>query len=180
MGSKIDNLILVFVLYHMIRGYMRGLSGSLFLSLRFSLSIGLSSYILGKYSERMMKLEPVRVYIKAAGKFLQTFLSPFIYEALQIEMKILWLSLLILLSLLLGLLFELFRESLRKNSLQKADKHAGFFFGALKAVLYLMLIVALADSPMQRLAVVEIQDMLSVSRLLKYLYSYNIFLDYFS
>lgn len=180
MGNKLDTFIMIFVLFHMIRGYFRGFSKSLFLSLRFLLSAGLSSWLFVKYSESMMNFEPVRVYIEAMGKFLQTFLTPFIYEALQLQTKVLWLSLLILISLILNLLFELLQENIEKKALHSADKNAGVFFGAFKALLYLMLIVALLDGPIQKLAVVELQDLLSASRLLKYLYSYNIFLDFFS
>lgn len=180
MGNKLDSFIMLFILFHMIRGYLRGFSKSFFLSLRFLISAGLSSWIFAKYSESMMNFEPVRVYIEAVGKFLQTFLTPFIYEALQLQTKILWLSLLVVISLLLGLFFELVQENIEKKALRSADKSAGVFFGACKALLYLMLIVALLDKPIQKMAVVELQDLLSASRLLKYLYSYNIFLDFFS
>ncbi|MDO4720541.1 MAG: CvpA family protein [Peptostreptococcaceae bacterium] len=180
MGTKLDGFIMLFILFHMIRGYLRGFSKSFFLSLRFLVSAGLSSWLFAKYSETMMNFEPVRVYIEAVERFLQTFLSPLIYEALQLRTKILWFSLLVLIGLLLGLLFELMQENIEKKALRGADKSAGVFFGAFKALLYLMLVVALLDKPIQKMAVVELQDLLSASRLLKYLYAYNIFLDFFS
>ena len=54
MISKIDIAILVFMTYHIIRGYSAGFSKSLFLSIRFIVSIILTRFIYINFSDEII------------------------------------------------------------------------------------------------------------------------------
>lgn len=179
MSNKIDIFILLFIAYHLLRGYAAGFSRSLFLSLRFVGVAVATWYITANHLTDLMSQSWIRIYVQWLSKLLEGFISPFIYRALDLERKILIVSLFLLITIVINLVFEVIQSQIKKSSIKTMDKNLGLLFGGVKAVLYLMGIVVLLDPMIQRFMGMAGKDALSTSALLKYFYRYNLFFDIF-
>lgn len=180
MSNKIDLAIIIFLGYHLLRGYIAGFSKSLFLSVRFLGAAFATYYIGAHYLTTILSWNMVKAYIAFMGKLTQNFISPFLYKALEMDGKILMITIFLLISILVNLIFELIQSNIKKGSIKTIDKNLGFFLGGIKGLIYIMAMVAIAEPAIQKMAGMEFKEMLSTSDLLKYFYSYNIFLDIFS
>lgn len=180
MENKIDSMITIFLLYHLFRGYMVGFSKSLFLSVRFVGSMAITYWISEGYLDRIMQSELVRRYTIWLSGLLAELISPVLYRAIEVERKSMVVTVMLLVSIALNLGFDLLQSGMNKKGLRSMDKNLGFIAGGIKGLLYIMATVALIEPLIQKLADLEVKQALSTSFLLKYFYSYNVFLDIFS
>ncbi len=180
MLSKIDIAILIFMIYHIIRGYHTGFSKSLFLSIRFIASIILTRFIYIKYVDIIISSVFYERYQMIMYELITKFISVFWYQALNLNSKILVFSLFLLVSILINVIFYTLHSFFNKKSLKWIDKNLGLVFGLFKSILYIMIVVALIDPIIQKQLGNELHEMFTYTRLLKYFYSYNFIFDFFA
>lgn len=178
--NKIDIGIILFLVYHLIRGYMAGFSRSLILSLRLVGSLILTGYLMSHYRLRLLDMEPVKVYLDFVGRICQNFVTPYLYRMLEMQQKILWVSVFCLVSFVVTFGAEVLLSEMRSTSKRNVDRSLGLVFGGVKGLCYMMLAVSLLEPLVQKFASIEMLERLSSSDLLRYLYRYNFFLDIFS
>ena len=105
MISKIDIAILVFMTYHIIRGYSAGFSKSLFLSIRFIVSIILTRFIYINFSDEIITSVFYERYQLIMHELITKIISVFWYQALDLDPKVLAVSLFIVVSILINIVF---------------------------------------------------------------------------
>jgi uncharacterized membrane protein required for colicin V production len=180
MISKIDIAILVFMTYHIIRGYSAGFSKSLFLSIRFIVSIILTRFIYINFADEIITSVFYERYQLIMHELITKIISVFWYQALDLDPKVLAVSLFIVVSILINIVFYTLHSFFNKKSLKWIDKNLGLAFGLFKSILYIMILVALIDPIIQKQMGSEIHELLTNTRLLKYFYSYNFIFDIFT
>lgn len=107
-------------------------------------------------------------------------ISVFWYQALDLDPKVLAVSLFIVVSILINIVFYTLHSFFNKKSLKWIDKNLGLAFGLFKSILYIMILVALIDPIIQKQMGSEIHELLTNTELLKYFYSYNFIFDIFT
>ncbi len=180
MISKIDIAITAFIVFNMIRGYMTGFSKSLFLSLRFIGAIVITRLIYINYFDLLFFSSFYQRYKEVVYDVVTGFMSVFIYKALEMDTKIFALSIFIIVAVVLNIVFYSFHFMFNKRNMKTLDKYMGLIFGGLKSVVYIMILVVILNPMIQKFAGFSNMDALSDTRLLKYFYSYNFILGYFS
>lgn len=178
--NKIDIGIIIFLMYHLIRGYTAGFSRSVILSLRLVVSLILTGYLMANYKMWLLDRALVKAYLEFTSRIGQNFVTPYLYRILEIEQKILWMSVFVLVGFGVTLAAEILLSGMRNASQRNIDRSLGFVFGGLKGLCYLMLAVSLLEPLLQKFASIEMLEWISSSDLLRYLYRYNFFLDIFS
>lgn len=177
--NTIDIAILIFLFYHLFRGYRAGFSGSVFLSLRFVGTVGLTWYLISNYERRLIEFVPIRFCLELTRKLLQNFVTPYFYNLLDFDSKALWLIMLIVVSIVLNLAAEILLSDFSGGAKKKLDRNLGFLFGGLKGLCYMMIAVSISEPLIQKFASMEMMDSLSSSDLFRYFYRYNFFMDIF-
>lgn len=180
MISKIDIAIIVFMSYHVIRGYMTGFSKSLFLSIRFIASILLTRFVYVNYANLILRSAFYERYQLIMAELITKFMSGFWYQALDMNEKILGISLFLIVSILINIIFYTLHGFFNRKSLKWMDKNLGFIFGMLKAIIYIMILIAIIDPIIQKQMGTEFHELLTKTKLLKYFYSYNFIIKYFN
>ena len=173
MISKIDIAILIFMSYHIIRGYMTGFSKSLFLSIRFLASILITKFVYVKFADLIIASIFYERYQLIMAELITKFMSVFWYQALDMNTKILGISLFIVISILINIVFYTLHSFFNRKSLKWIDKNLGFIFGLLKAIIYIMILIAIIDPIIQKQMGTDFHELLTNTKLLKYFYSYN-------
>ncbi len=180
MISKIDIAILIFMSYHIIRGYMTGFSKSLFLSIRFLASILITKFVYVKFADLIIASIFYERYQLIMAELITKFMSVFWYQALDMNTKILGISLFIVISILINIVFYTLHSFFNRKSLKWIDKNLGFIFGLLKAIIYIMILIAIIDPIIQKQMGTDFHELLTNTKLLKYFYSYNFIVKYFN
>lgn len=179
MISKIDIVIMAFILFNMIRGYMTGFSRSLFLSMRFIGAIVITRLIYINYFDLLFYSSFYQRYKEKVYDLVTGFMSVFIYRALEMDTKIFAISVFIIVTVILNIAFYSFHFMFSKRNMKQMDKFMGLIFGAAKSVVYIMILVVVLNPMIQKFAGFSGMDALSDTRLLKYFYSYNFIMGYF-
>ncbi len=180
MISKIDIAILIFMSYHIIRGYMTGFSKSLFLSIRFLASILITKFVYVKFADLIIASIFYERYQLIMAELITKFMSVFWYQALDMNTKILGISLFIVISILINIVFYTLHSFFNRKSLKWIDKNLGFIFGLLKSIIYIMILIAIIDPIIQKQMGTDFHELLTNTKLLKYFYSYNFIVKYFN
>ncbi len=180
MISKIDIAILIFMSYHIIRGYMTGFSKSLFLSIRFLASILITKFVYVKFADLIIASIFYERYQLIMAELITKFMSVFWYQALDMNTKILGISLFIVISILINIVFYTLHSFFNRKSLKWIDKNLGFIFGLFKAIIYIMILIAIIDPIIQKQMGTDFHELLTNTKLLKYFYSYNFIVKYFN
>lgn len=179
MISKIDAVIMAFILFNMVRGYMTGFSRSLFLSMRFIGAIVITRLIYINYFDILFYSSFYQRYKVMVYDLVTGFMSVFIYRALEMDSKIFAISVFIIVTVILNIAFYSFHFMFSKRNMKQMDKFMGLIFGAAKSVVYIMILVMVLNPMIQKFAGFSGMDALSDTRLLKYFYSYNFIMGYF-
>lgn len=179
MISKIDAVIMAFILFNMVRGYMTGFSRSLFLSMRFIGAIVITRLIYINYFDILFYSSFYQRYKVMVYDLVTGFMSVFIYRALEMDTKIFAISVFIIVTVILNIAFYSFHFMFSKRNMKQMDKFMGLIFGAAKSVVYIMILVVVLNPMIQKFAGFSGMDALSDTRLLKYFYSYNFIMGYF-
>ena len=114
------------------------------------------------------------------AELITKFMSVFWYQALDMNTKILGISLFIVISILINIVFYTLHSFFNRKSLKWIDKNLGFIFGLLKAIIYIMILIAIIDPIIQKQMGTDFHELLTNTKLLKYFYSYNFIVKYFN
>lgn len=180
MISKIDIAIIIFMSYHIIRGYMTGFSKSLFLSIRFIASILLTRFVYVNFADVIIASVFYERYQVIMAELITKFMSVFWYQALDMSSKILGISLFLLISISINVVFYTLHSFFNRKSLKWMDKNLGFIFGMVKSIIYIMILIAILDPIIQNQMGTEFHELFTKTKLLKYFYSYNFIIKYFN
>ncbi|MBP2028550.1 putative membrane protein required for colicin V production [Acetoanaerobium pronyense] len=179
MVSKVDIIILIFIAFHIFRGYVSGFSKSFFISVRFIASFLISRFIYLRFSGLILQSAVYERYREIIEDFLLKTISPYVYFALDMDRKILAVSLFIIMYIAISIAMHGFSSIFSRKSMKSLDKNLGFLFGGAKSIIYIMILITLLDPLIQVFFTTQQKEYLSDSRLLKHFYTYNFVADYF-
>lgn len=175
--TKVDILIAIFLIYQALRGYIKGVRYVIFDSIKF-----FGSYFLTKISYQLFFETVVETtWFQAFFTWTKNSIISVLCALFPILSFFPWESIIFCIITFLGFIL-IFRVALLGFSKQVTLLHKieGFLLGIVKGIMYLFVLISIAEPLLQGFSILGFSEWLENSKILPYLYEYNFLLDFLS
>lgn len=175
--TKVDVVIAVFLIYQGLRGYIKGVRYVIFDTVKF-----FGSYFLTKIAYQLFYQSVAKtVWFQSLLNLLRDKILNRLCELFPIMSFFPWDSIVFCTVVFFGI-FLLFRIALLGFSKEVTflQKTEGFVLGTIKGIMYLFVLISIAEPLLQSFSILGFSEWLENSKILPYLYEYNFLLDFLS